>query len=286
VAVLAKDQAKYDKKRRECYVGNLPYGSQADEASLRIAFHRLFNELPEFQQRYPDIVDPVRAIFFPPKAEGAFAFVELQDEVLCTTAVAMSGFEINSRPVRIGRPQHYVPPTVELPPLDLTVLRERGLLPREVDPECSKVSLNCVTREVYFGNLAPGCADEEAMRELVEPAVREMPEYNRELGPPIVKVSLSPPGTFCFIQFQNAELATRVIAIFDDTELFGRRIRVSRPSKYSMTVEGSTDKPPPPLEQPSAPLPPPEKADQWLAPDLLQVAAQELAAERQRNAAA
>ena len=37
-----------------------------------------------------------------------------------------------------------------------------------------------------------------------------------------------------------------------------------------MTVEGSTDKPPPPLEQPSAPLPPPEKADQWLAPDLLQ----------------
>ena len=29
VAVLAKDQAKYDKKRRECYVGNLPYGSQA-----------------------------------------------------------------------------------------------------------------------------------------------------------------------------------------------------------------------------------------------------------------
>lgn len=35
----------------------------------------------------------------------------------------------------------------------------------------------------------------QAMRELVEPAVREMPEYNRELGPPIVKALFSDVGS-------------------------------------------------------------------------------------------
>lgn len=60
---------------------------------LREAFTRLFHALPAFVERYPDVVDPVKSIFFPPKGEGMFAFVEFMDDVLTTTAIAMNGFE-------------------------------------------------------------------------------------------------------------------------------------------------------------------------------------------------
>ena len=68
-------------------------GVQADEAMLREAFTRLFHALPAFVERYPDVVDPVKSIFFPPKGVGMFAFVEFMDDVLTTTAIAMNGFE-------------------------------------------------------------------------------------------------------------------------------------------------------------------------------------------------
>lgn len=142
-----------------------------------------------------------------------------------------------------------------------------------------------VMREVYFGNLSPGLVDEEAgllgapgarkvMRELLEPAMHELPEFCQDQGPAITKarrsrgsicsskafgeVTIMAPGKYCFVQFQNAALATRAIAIFDDTELFGRRVKASRPSslvsrvtenrprgKYAVTVE-------PPAVTPSA----------------------------------
>lgn len=60
---------------------------------LRAAFNRLFNALPEFVERYPDIYDPVKSVYFPPKADGMFAFIEFVEDVLTTTAIAMSGFE-------------------------------------------------------------------------------------------------------------------------------------------------------------------------------------------------
>eukprot|EP00434_Breviolum_minutum_P024509 symbB.v1.2.021648.t1/scaffold1746.1/size103363/6 len=59
--------------------------------------------------------------------------------------------------------------------------------------------------------------------------MHELPEYSSALGPLITKVTLMERSRFCFVQFQNAELATRAIAIFDDTELFGQRLRVRRP---------------------------------------------------------
>ena len=42
-------------------------------------------------------------------------------------------------------------------------------------------------REVYFGNLSPGQVDEEVMRELLEPAMHELPEFGQEHGPAITK---------------------------------------------------------------------------------------------------
>ena len=97
---------------------------------LRQAFNRLFLSLPSFVERYPDIVDVVRSLYFPPKGEGMFAFVEFVDDVLTTTAMQMSGFELQNRSIRIGRPQSYEPPhDGELAGLDVQPLREKGLLP-------------------------------------------------------------------------------------------------------------------------------------------------------------
>lgn len=272
------DSVAGGKKRRECYVGNLPQ-NKADEAMLREAFTRLFHALPAFVERYPDVVDPVKSIFFPPKGEGMFAFVEFMDDVLTTTAIAMNGFEMLGRHVRVGRPQHYIPaPNGENPQLDVQPLRERGLISPIEEPEVGKVQVSNVMREVYFGNLAAELVDEQVIRELVEPAMHELPEYSSELGPPITKVSLMACGRYCFVQFQNAELATRAITIFDDTELFGRRIRVSRPSKYSITVEPAAVAAAGAAAATALMQPGPSVSPAKLPPELLQAAAQELQA--------
>lgn len=70
---------------------------QVDESMLKEAFNRLFYAIPSFIERYPDVVDTVKSVFFPPKSEGMFAFVEFVDDVLTTTAIAMSGFEYLGR---------------------------------------------------------------------------------------------------------------------------------------------------------------------------------------------
>ena len=127
----------------------------------------------------------------------------------------MSGFELEHRAIKIGRPQNYTPPqNGELPALDVQPLRDRGLLPPSFEDE--RVGVANVLREVYFGNLACGMVDVEAwfktdtrpctmlgdvvepplrcprhlgqvMRELLQPAAVEVPEYDPELGPPIGK---------------------------------------------------------------------------------------------------
>lgn len=208
-----------------------------------------------------------------------FAFVEFMDDVLTTTAIAMNGFELLGRHVRVGRPQHYIPaPNGENPQLDVQPLRERGLISPIEEPEVGKVQVSNVMREVYFGNLAAELVDEQVIRELVEPAMHELPEYSSELGPPITKVSLMACGRYCFVQFQNAELATRAITIFDDTELFGRRIRVSRPSKYSITVEPAAVAAAGAAAATALMQPGPSVSPANLPPELLQAAAQELQA--------
>ena len=111
-------------------------------------------------ETYPDVVDVVRTLFFPPKGEGMFAFVEFVDDVITTTAIQMSGFELHSKVIKIGRPANYAPPhDGELPGLDVKPLRDLGLLPRVGEDD--KAGVSTVLREVYFGNLSTGMVDEE-----------------------------------------------------------------------------------------------------------------------------
>ncbi|CAE7692290.1 unnamed protein product [Symbiodinium sp. CCMP2456] len=275
------DPTANGKKRRELYVGNLPQ-HKVDEPMLRQAFNRLFLDLPSFVERYPDIVDVIRSLYFPPKGDGMFAFVEFVDDVLTTTAMQMSGFELQNRSIKIGRPQSYEPPhDGELAGLDVQPLREKGLLPAAPlgEGKEGKEGVANVLREVYFGNLATGMVDEEVMRELLQPAAVEVPEFDPDLGPAIGKVTIPHPGNYCFVLFQSAAVATRMISIFDETELFGRKIRVGRPSKYAVTVNEAHGQLSLPLPPPSPSVAPPAPSALPLAPHLLKAANAELVAE-------
>lgn len=226
------------KRRRECYFGNLTAGKVTDHV-LRQAVNRLFNELPSFRMMYPDVQDVVRSITFPSAGGGMFAFVDLVDEVVASTAVQMNGFELCGRSVRVGRPQGYLAPeTGDVPPLDVSHLRSLALLANNQNMSSGpKMVVTNTLRELHFGNLASGTVDEESIRELLTPACLELPEYDESQGPPVTKVTMCGNGTYCFVQFQNAEMASRVIAVFDDTELCGRRLKVNRPSQYIVSLQ-------------------------------------------------
>lgn len=242
------------KKRRECYCGNLAVGQVSAEI-LKTALNRLFFALPAFVTTYPDLLDAVRGIAFPPAAQGMFAFVEFHDEVLASTALQMSGFELCGRSVKVGRPMGFSNGAyVELQPLDVQPLRESGLLPLMPEspwvPGLGKFMVTNKLRELYFGNLLTGKVDEEVLTELLTPVATELPEYKPEWGPPVTKVEIGNGGTYAFVQLQTAELATRIVPIFDGLNLFGRKIRVGRPSNYHVSVNAMQVLPS--LSQPAA----------------------------------
>lgn len=244
----------YPKKRRECYCGNLNK-DMVTSTVLWQALNRLFQSLPAFRECYPDVPDPVRSLAFPSNGQGMFAFVEFCDEVIASTAICMSGFELCGRPVKVGRPQGYQQAHYgELPPLDVQPLRQCGMLPVAAEFVSVAVSHTVTSKlkELYFGNLTLGLVTEEVMTELLTPACLELPEYMADAGPPIVKVTMATSGTYCFGQFQSAAVASRVIAIFDNTELFGRRMRVGRPSNYHLNFQAETPALPAPPEQKAA----------------------------------
>jgi len=230
------------KKRRECYFGNLTMGV-VTQAVLWQAVSRLFDALPAFHERYPELADPVVSVAFPTGGqEGAFAFVQFFDEVLASTAVLMNGFELCGRSVKVGRPMNYQPaPGGELPPLDVEPLRKSGVLPwatiEASQPLPVKTMVSNRLRELYFGNLRLGKVTEATLVEFVTPVCERFPEYDPSNGPVVPKVQMAPSGMFGFVEFQNPEMASRARAIFDGMEFFGRKLIVARPSNYQLSVE-------------------------------------------------
>lgn len=219
------------KKRREVYCGNLGHG-QIPLENLTDGLSNLFKALPAFAAAYPDLVDIIRSVFAPGGSKYHYAFVEFPDEVLANTAVHMSGFELNGHRIPVGRPQGYLQPDGgELPPLNVQPLRDMGLLPNV--PET--VSFSCPgsiaekkLRELYFGNLKVDGVTEAMITELITPAAAQLKDYCPGLGPPITQVSMS--STYCFVLLQSAEMATRLINVFNGVELLGRPLRVARPA--------------------------------------------------------
>lgn len=87
-------------------------------------------------------------------------------------------------------------------------------------------------RELYVGNLTTGLCNDQALRDLFTPACKMLPEYNEAAGPPVLSVDVRGGGTFAFVEFQNENMASAALGIFDKMEVGGRQINVGRPSGY------------------------------------------------------
>lgn len=215
-----------NKKRREAYIGNIMAVGDTIRIQLTEALRALFKTLPEYPAKYPALADPILSVKFPNVGNGIFAFVEFADEVLASTAMCFNGLEFQGRALKIGRPAGYeCGPSGQPAPLDVEPLRALRLLP--LHPTSSQRQL-C---ELYFGNLPPGSVSEATLRELLEPVCMELSEYRPEIGAPITKVMFGDSNcTYAFVLFQNAEMATKLLPIFNDMVLFGWKIKVGRPT--------------------------------------------------------
>lgn len=221
-----------NKRAREVWVGNLLQGAVAPQ-HLKEFFTQMFNALPEYQEKYQELINDgkscVRDIQMVNNA--AYAFVEFWTEELAATAIGFNQVEFMGRPMKVGRPTGFKLQGPEPNPLNLNPLRNASLLPGQVnlveDPQQNKKQ-----RELYFGNLPVGQLNGEAIRQLVTPALQLLPEYNPELGGPVVSVYVADNGMFAFVEFQNERLATAAMPIFNGMEIFGRKMAVGRPTGY------------------------------------------------------
>ncbi|CAK0888930.1 unnamed protein product [Prorocentrum cordatum] len=218
-------------KTREVYVGNLPYNVVQPDR-LRLAFVTLFRELPAYQETYPDVADPIAVLTMGHAGSGSYSFVEFRDPVMASTAMLFSGFELCGRSLGIGRPGAYVPPPGgDAKALDVTPLRQRGLLPK-APTNAMYSQKEAKLRELYFGNLVRSKTTPEAIQKLVDPVAQQLKEWRAETGPAITNINMCADGAYAFVQFQSIDLATKIMQIFDGQEVFGRPLRIRRTNTY------------------------------------------------------
>ncbi|CAK0888931.1 unnamed protein product [Prorocentrum cordatum] len=218
-------------KTREVYIRNLPHRLVTRDR-LRLCLGTLFRELPAFQEIYPNVDDPITAITLHYNETGAYSFAELWDDTLASTAILFSGFEFCGKMAGIGRPLGYVSaPGGEAKPLDVTPLRQRGLLPM-----APSGSMSCrhegKLRELHFGNLVRGRKSPEFILNLVNPVAQQLVEWRAEEGPAVTNVNMSADGTYAFVQFQSLKLATKIMKILDGQEVLGRCLSVRRTNAF------------------------------------------------------
>ena len=215
-------QIKGNKRCREVWVGNLLQGAVSPQ-HLKDFFTQMFNALPEFQEKYSQLIkegkSAVRDIQM--ANDGPFGFVEFWTEELAGTAIEFNGVEFMGRPMKTGRPSGFVAMTKLAPPLDCEPLRAAGLLPKElavlgdmqatadklgltggINGQSSIMTANGVQqtlsnnlvirrqRELYFGNLPQGQLTAESIKQLLTPACELLPDYIKDAGPPIINVNM------------------------------------------------------------------------------------------------
>jgi hypothetical protein len=230
--LLALQQQMGNKKARELYVGNLASG-QVSPMNMREHFDQLFMQIPEYVQKYESLrgSGPIREIKL--SSCGMYAFLEFWTEEITITAIEMDKHEFFGRSMRIGRPSGFVytnpnPP----PPMDVTLLRQRGLIPAMI---AGMVSGDKKERQVYLGNLPPGVLTTDLIRELFEPACRLLPDFAPladSVPSPVLSVDFGAEGRFAFVEFVNDRIATCSLNIFNNVEVFGKKLSVMRPQGY------------------------------------------------------
>ncbi len=96
------------KKCRRVHVGNLPVGVGLTPASLKQFISQLMQQLALVVKPGDPVIDSFLS------TDCKFGFVEMRTIAEANNALAMSGVEYFGRPIRVGRPADYQPPTPEL----------------------------------------------------------------------------------------------------------------------------------------------------------------------------
>jgi len=249
-------QLGWNKQHREVWIGNLLVGA-VNSINLADMLTKLFRALPEFQQKYHALSGENQSAVREVKMQqgASFAFVEFWSEELAATAMEFNGADFMGRPLKTGKPSNSAGIPEGTYPLDVSPLREAGILPAVAvpvhQPGVGGVPSRQKARELYFGNLPQGQLTSEAMKALVTPASELLPQYNPALGPAVISVHMNAEGMYCFVEFQSEELATAAMPIFDKMDVIGRSINVNRPTGYTAPGMPGMIMPPQPAAPPA-----------------------------------
>lgn len=235
--MLVMQQQMGNKKAREIYCGNLASG-MVSPAGLKDHFNQFFYQLAEFNAKYEFLRSTGAGCVQDLKMStcGTYAFVQFFTEELAVTALEFDKHEFCGRQLRIGRPTGVVLTTPPPPPMDVTALRNSGKLPSKYGVVTVAGAADKKQRELYVGNLHHAMMTPDLMRELFEPACRQLPLFTKldheKVPSPILSVDFGLDGRFAFIEFVSESIASAALNIFNQVEVLGKPISVMRPQGY------------------------------------------------------
>jgi hypothetical protein len=219
------------RKQRELYIGNLPPG--LTEPMMRELYTQLIQECDGFNAALGPAVINVQLC-----GGGTYAFVEFRDEELAETAMQFTGMMILGKPLKINRPNGYVPtptPVRRLAP-PASLLEKFGLSASGAGGAPGRSipgGDNRKARELYVGNLAVGVVSAAMLKELfTAPLLTLAGGDAKDSMPPVIDARLDAGGKFAFLEFRDETLTTTALSLFARMELCGRPMQVARPSGY------------------------------------------------------
>eukprot|EP00421_Protoceratium_reticulatum_P038330 CAMPEP_0168469138 /NCGR_PEP_ID=MMETSP0228-20121227/58061_1 /TAXON_ID=133427 /ORGANISM="Protoceratium reticulatum, Strain CCCM 535 (=CCMP 1889)" /LENGTH=478 /DNA_ID=CAMNT_0008484905 /DNA_START=24 /DNA_END=1458 /DNA_ORIENTATION=- len=227
-APVDRGPGRQDALRR---VGRLPPGGGARAAARSLAQALL--ALPSVRERFPDLLDPVTCV----EPREGYAFAELANEVLASTAVAMGNFPLPGGCAKTGWPCSR-PDAARRAPPPLAA-------PRLADDEWQSSPHDPTEAlcEIFLGGTRG--LDASELWAALAGLLRSLPGYRAAYpqdGNPVVGVRTG-RGSFAFARLSDPKLASTAVAL-GEVRVRGRRLQISRPSHYVPPVSG----PPPPLD--------------------------------------
>lgn len=219
-----------------------------DTVEIWKALVEFFRSLPSYRESYPEDAQPVKGIRC---GSGAFAFAEMADAVLASTAVAVGTIWIDSKKVDIKRPGSFRPPADgPAPPLPIDRMVhpiQRGAegpggggaatAPKHPPPPPVPAPPPEPAATLWVGNLPPPGGDAAGLepagdpRELLDAHLTrlavESPGYDVESGPPLRRVRLHRSGLYAFVELRDMELGEHLRAVFDGADYHGRQLHVT-----------------------------------------------------------
>lgn len=239
----------------EIFLGGFaPHLGQSSEL-LRKEFSKALLAVPAVQTRFPDLQEAVLLVKI--GKDGAFAFADLANEVLASTAVAMGSVTLSGgHYVRTGWPTKCPDAVMRAPPplevlLGATHPQVQGAGKQEGDPVAGADEDPGAECEVYIGGIRGLLAPEiwSALAKLLQSLTSYGTAYPGDISGPVVSLRTG-SAPFAFARLADPVLASTAVAL-GWMPVCGRRCQICRPSHYRQPPEG--DAPPLKIVQLSRP---------------------------------